>query len=145
MQPFRYFKKNLFIVHTANFASTTQTCVSYTLFPSPDFLCALDLYIAVCECMHVHITCIGAHHALRSYTHSTAHLMTSCDTHLVLSGHISLQLTEHSSFQCSESIRLANARMHMVMSSTTSSPADSFSPPHCDSAPLSFSPHWLVP
>ena len=39
------FRKNLLslwsTVHTANFASTTQTCGSYTLFPSPDFLYAL--------------------------------------------------------------------------------------------------------
>ena len=39
------FRKNLLslwsTVHTANFASTTQTCGSYTLFPSPDFLCTL--------------------------------------------------------------------------------------------------------
>ena len=70
------------------------------------------------------------------YAHNTTYLMTPCDTHLVFSEHISLQLTEHSSHQMSESPHPATAMMHMVMSSTSSQPADSFSPPHCDSALL---------
>ena len=118
-------------------------CVQCAQFTIPcTYNTIIHLYIAVCQCMHVHITCKGTHHALHNYTHCT--YMTSCDTHLVLSGHIVSQLAEHSSPHSSESIHLATAKMRMVTSSTNSSPADSFSPLHCDFAPLTYSSHCVV-